>query len=301
MAYTSGGSLLVWGKNDILKNDLSIFSVDEPASIASIGNISQISSGIDHTVVLTKDGKLYSWGNNNYNQLGVNTSPDTSSNIPLEISNLMWPNIKLDIDDCSGTLESVLDIPVQIDYAGEVAAFQLKISYSSNDLEIGDDDITKGELIENNNNWNIISHVDGNYIKVVGYVNDTDNLTKLGEGELINIHIAVNEGVTNNTMSLLELESAKISDCEGNEISISLSNGSITILSKLKGDFDGNNIFELDDLTLYMIPIIIGKNSTPTNSQLFCADVDNSGNGSPSIDDIDVKDLILLVNMILQQ
>lgn len=45
--------------------------VDRPVLIMK--NVSLCSAGADHSLALTKDGKLYGWGNNSYNQLGNGT------------------------------------------------------------------------------------------------------------------------------------------------------------------------------------------------------------------------------------
>jgi alpha-tubulin suppressor-like RCC1 family protein len=42
-----------------------------PKKVANLSNIVKVECGIDYTMCIDKDGKLYSWGSNRYGQLGV--------------------------------------------------------------------------------------------------------------------------------------------------------------------------------------------------------------------------------------
>ncbi len=61
-------------------------------------DIVKIVSGVDHTLALTKDGKVYSWGYNNYGQLGIN------SKVNQNVANFM-----LD-ENGEAPIENVIDI-----------------------------------------------------------------------------------------------------------------------------------------------------------------------------------------------
>ena len=59
-----------FGKNGALGHgDWDI--VEIPKKIENLSNIIKIKCGIDYTIAMDKDGKLYSWGSNRYGQLGV--------------------------------------------------------------------------------------------------------------------------------------------------------------------------------------------------------------------------------------
>lgn len=70
----------------------------------SVPNAIKLESGVDHTLVLTNSGEVYSWGNNNYGQLGIASTNPTST--PTKIQNI--PQI-VDID-VSGTHSVLLDV-----------------------------------------------------------------------------------------------------------------------------------------------------------------------------------------------
>jgi len=45
--------------------------IELPKKVEHLANIVKIKCGIDYTIAMDKDGKLYSWGSNRYGQLGV--------------------------------------------------------------------------------------------------------------------------------------------------------------------------------------------------------------------------------------
>ena len=77
LVLTSDGKLYTWGRNDYgqLGNN-SYNAVYYPSPIYDSGvlngkTIVQICAGYEHDLVLDSDGKMYSWGSNNYGQLGI--------------------------------------------------------------------------------------------------------------------------------------------------------------------------------------------------------------------------------------
>ena len=58
--------------------------ISKPVKINTNGFISQVATSGDHTVALTSDGRVYSWGTNSYGQLGNNYT--NNSNTPTTIS-----------------------------------------------------------------------------------------------------------------------------------------------------------------------------------------------------------------------
>jgi len=52
-----------------------------------LSNIIKVASGSEHTLALTKDGKVKAWGNNSYGQLGNGTSGNISA-FPVSVLNL---------------------------------------------------------------------------------------------------------------------------------------------------------------------------------------------------------------------
>ena len=77
--YTDTDNLYVWGNNT--KGQLGIDANANPnypvkAYTDITEKITDIKSGYYHTLILTKDGKVYSSGQNTYGQLGIGTNTD---------------------------------------------------------------------------------------------------------------------------------------------------------------------------------------------------------------------------------
>jgi len=89
LALMSNNKLYSWGFNQFgqLGNGTTNSS-NNPVAVDMTGvlagkTISQISVGIAHCLVLTSDNKLYSWGFNQFGQLGNGTNTD--SNVPIAV------------------------------------------------------------------------------------------------------------------------------------------------------------------------------------------------------------------------
>ncbi|XP_033108353.1 probable E3 ubiquitin-protein ligase HERC4 isoform X2 [Anneissia japonica] len=86
------GQLLSWGRNiegQCAQSlaDLQSRSRAKPRVIKSLSShfIVQVSCGLHHTLALTKDGKIFSWGDNNFGQLGRSGSPKRVFSDPTEL------------------------------------------------------------------------------------------------------------------------------------------------------------------------------------------------------------------------
>ncbi|KAI6232114.1 putative E3 ubiquitin-protein ligase HERC4 [Aphelenchoides besseyi] len=79
-AISSGGYVLLWGRND--KSQTSVVGKSEvriPVVVAGINSVSQVACGATHTVVLTRDGRIYAFGGNTFGQLGNDDRKDQPS------------------------------------------------------------------------------------------------------------------------------------------------------------------------------------------------------------------------------
>ena len=56
-----------------------------PKKVDHLSNIVKVKCGIDYTIAMDKDGKLYSWGSNRYGQLGVQGTNTYKLNKPTQI------------------------------------------------------------------------------------------------------------------------------------------------------------------------------------------------------------------------
>ncbi|PKL30786.1 hypothetical protein CVV43_05370, partial [Candidatus Saccharibacteria bacterium HGW-Saccharibacteria-1] len=88
LALDTDGNVYAWGYNASgqlgLGNNLSQIEpkLVNTASYIGVGNeVKNIVAGASYSVVLTANGKIYSWGDNNYGQLGNNST--TVSNVPV--------------------------------------------------------------------------------------------------------------------------------------------------------------------------------------------------------------------------
>ena len=85
-ALTEDGKVVTWGynahgqlgNNTTTNSGVPVYVQDENGEI--ITGIKQISGGSSHMLALTEEGEVYSWGLNNYGQLGINTGNTTASN-----------------------------------------------------------------------------------------------------------------------------------------------------------------------------------------------------------------------------
>ena len=91
LGLESDGSAWGWGWNfygelgtDLVNSHSSPLSSSSPISVQGDHSFIQIAAGLGHSLALKADGSLWSWGKNNYGQLGQNSR--TSSHSPIGAS-----------------------------------------------------------------------------------------------------------------------------------------------------------------------------------------------------------------------
>ena len=96
LALTTGGQVYSWGNNangqlgfDIAKAS-SYTKVPTLISALSGKTVTAIAAGYDHSMALTDEGQVYSWGRNSSGQLGNGTSADSST--PVLVDSLTGVN-----------------------------------------------------------------------------------------------------------------------------------------------------------------------------------------------------------------
>ena len=103
MASQTNGTVYVWGdntygqlgQNDVLNNKSS------PVQVASLIKWSDVNVGINslNNILVKEDGTLWTWGNNNYGQLGLNNI--TYKFIPIQVGNVStWISTTTGTDFC---------------------------------------------------------------------------------------------------------------------------------------------------------------------------------------------------------
>ncbi len=87
MALTKDGEVYAWGKNTygelgLNSNENTSYAtqVVDASLMGSLSDIIDIACGDEFSGAIDKDGKIYTWGRNNYGQLGIGNT--TSQNIP---------------------------------------------------------------------------------------------------------------------------------------------------------------------------------------------------------------------------
>lgn len=90
LALASDGKLYSWGYNDFGQlGDNTLTTSHVPVAVVMSGvlagkTINSLAAGSNHSMVLASDGWVYSWGRNNFGQLGNNTT--TNAKVPVAIS-----------------------------------------------------------------------------------------------------------------------------------------------------------------------------------------------------------------------
>lgn len=86
LALTDDGRIYTWGYGEVgqLGHGNSIKRVLTPKCIEGLSDVKfiDISASEHHTLALTSDGKVYSWGLNRFNQLGYSTDDSTYQSTP---------------------------------------------------------------------------------------------------------------------------------------------------------------------------------------------------------------------------
>ncbi len=105
MAIKTNGTLWAWGDNGYgqLGNGSTGFSLNVPTQIGTDSNWNKISIGGHFTIAIKNNGSIWSWGRNNYRQLGNDSFTDIL--VPTQIPNTTnnWSNINCGTYHCLAT------------------------------------------------------------------------------------------------------------------------------------------------------------------------------------------------------
>jgi hypothetical protein len=157
---------------------------DYQKQIPNLNNIVRISSGDCHNLALRSDGKVYSWGENEYGQLGLGNEQKTK--IPTQISDinnvvdiLAGSGVSLFLTNngkiykCGREFDTIDDVPYQIeDINDAVELYQNRNYYDSQDLKLLEiDDIEQLYYVDNENfNYQFVKTSDNIYYILIGNI-----------------------------------------------------------------------------------------------------------------------------------
>ena len=88
MALWSNGTVTAWGNNLFGQTGDGTADNTRPAPVqaASLSGVDAIAAGLHHSVALKTDGTVWSWGDNEFGELGNGTT--TESNIPVQVTGI---------------------------------------------------------------------------------------------------------------------------------------------------------------------------------------------------------------------
>ena len=135
LALKADGTVSGWGESSDgqLGSEYNSGSEGLPRTIyvggAPMKDIVMVATGLNHSMALTADGKIYAWGSNNAGQIGTNNSSDTIVRTPSLVRN------------CSGDAGTALGDIVAIAAGG---SFSLALDKDGNVYAWGSDD--RGQL-----------------------------------------------------------------------------------------------------------------------------------------------------------
>jgi alpha-tubulin suppressor-like RCC1 family protein len=89
VALTSDGKVWTWGDNfvgEIGNGITSTTGISVPFQVPGLSNVIGVSAGDGFTAILKSDGTVWTWGGNNFGELGNGTFNDQS--IPIQVKNL---------------------------------------------------------------------------------------------------------------------------------------------------------------------------------------------------------------------
>jgi len=100
VALESDGTVWSWGSNDF--GQLGYDSAPEPAGtpakvqgLSGVVPVTAVAAGQDHTVALTSDGTVWTWGGNSHGQLGNGSTTKSSNSVPVPAQVQSLPGVFL--------------------------------------------------------------------------------------------------------------------------------------------------------------------------------------------------------------
>jgi len=195
--------------------------------------------------------------------------------------------VLLSMPETTGKPGETRSIPVTISDGDGTAGFEFILNYDP--ALLSNVQINKGSLIAADTNWSVSSAVYANGLKVVGYNEQTNSLNN-GTGELLTLTCTIGTNNQSGDVLNLNLNSLIVSDALGEEMPAEVSNGKITVVTRNKGDVNGDNVVNVLDVVKALN--IALENIQPTSEERYAADANNDSQ-------VNVLDVVRIVNIIL--
>ena len=126
VAIRNDGTLWSWGSNaGYLLGDGTSINRSAPIQITSVSaSWNNVSAGLSHTLAISSLGRIYSWGDNTYQQLGIGAT-DSLRSVPVQIGTSSWSQVS-----SYGTHNLALDVNNKLYSWGDNTLGQIGISSS---------------------------------------------------------------------------------------------------------------------------------------------------------------------------
>jgi alpha-tubulin suppressor-like RCC1 family protein len=145
-ARMSDGSLKGWGYNYYGQiGDGTTTNRHSPTSISSLSSIDKIGNGptAAHSIAVSSTGVVYTWGRNNYSQLGDGTNTNRSTPNAISESGYDWKVASPTFNYAAGTYTSSLNVTVSTATSGATIHYTL----NGNDPTTSDSTVTSGSTV----------------------------------------------------------------------------------------------------------------------------------------------------------
>ena len=97
LAIKNNGTLWAWGRNSYGSCGFGLADTGvyyEPTQVGTDNHWTFLAAGTSHSLAVKSDGTLWSWGANEYGQLGIGASSDTQRLVPMQVgSETHWQKV----------------------------------------------------------------------------------------------------------------------------------------------------------------------------------------------------------------